>query len=66
MAWETEKYKLNFDTVTKGVEAVLHDSNKGTYYVAEYVDISVILTPLIGLFQRTDFRLTISPIFFIS
>jgi len=34
--------------------------------VTEYVDISVILTPLIGLFQRTDFRLTILPIFFIS
>jgi len=30
------------------------------------MDISVILTPLIGLFQRTDFRLTILPIFFIS
>jgi len=36
MAWETERYKLNFDTVTKGVEVVLHDSNKGMYYVVEY------------------------------
>ena len=36
MAWETENFKLDPDSVIKGVEAVLNDPNKGMYYVAEY------------------------------
>ena len=35
MAWETEKRKLDSERVTKGVAALLNDSTKGTYFVAE-------------------------------
>lgn len=34
MAWETESYKLDHNTVVKGVEAVLNKDSLGTYYVA--------------------------------
>lgn len=34
MAFETEKLKLDFETVKKGVGAVFQDSSKGKYYVA--------------------------------
>lgn len=35
MAWETEKMKLNPETVTKGVNAVFQNNSRGQYYVAE-------------------------------
>lgn len=38
MALETENLKLNKITVTKGVESVFADSNKGFYVVAETAD----------------------------
>ena len=34
MAWETEQYKLDFNTVQKGVAAVLGNEILGAYYVA--------------------------------
>ena len=34
MAWDTEHYKLDHDTVLHGVEAVLNNSALGVYYVA--------------------------------
>jgi len=35
MAWETESFKLDPETVTKGVKAVFADHSRGQYYVAE-------------------------------
>ncbi|HWP82484.1 MAG TPA: GNAT family N-acetyltransferase [Bacteroidota bacterium] len=35
MAEETEQRSLNQETLRKGVEGVLRDSSKGTYYVAD-------------------------------
>lgn len=35
MAWETERYKLDFDAVMSGVENALKDKSLGEYYVAE-------------------------------
>ena len=34
MAWETEHYKIDYDTVQKGVAAVLSNEHLGAYYVA--------------------------------
>lgn len=36
LAWETEKLKLDAQTIRRGVRAVLKDSTKGTYFVAEH------------------------------
>lgn len=35
MAWETERRRLNRPRVRRGVSALLKDSAKGTYHVAE-------------------------------
>jgi ribosomal protein S18 acetylase RimI-like enzyme len=35
MAWETESFKLDPETVTKGVNAVFADHSRGQYFVAE-------------------------------
>ncbi|MBP7844765.1 MAG: GNAT family N-acetyltransferase [Proteobacteria bacterium] len=35
MAFESEGMKLDLETLQKGVSAVLNDSNKGTYLIAE-------------------------------
>ena len=35
MAWETESYRLDPETVTKGVDAVFRDGSKGQYWVAD-------------------------------
>jgi len=35
MALETEDYKLNYDTVLKGVKTAISDPNKGIYYIVE-------------------------------
>jgi len=35
LAWETERLRLNARTVAHGVRALLRDSAKGTYFVAE-------------------------------
>jgi GNAT superfamily N-acetyltransferase len=35
MASETERKQLDLNTLTRGVEAILSDSTKGIYYVAE-------------------------------
>jgi GNAT superfamily N-acetyltransferase len=35
MAWETEKFKLNHDTVTQGVGEVFRNPHRGQYFVAE-------------------------------
>ena len=38
MAWETEQFKLDRETVLAGVTAAMDDPNKGQYLVAEYLD----------------------------
>ena len=35
MAWETESFALNTESVTNGVKAVFSDKSKGQYFVAE-------------------------------
>ncbi len=35
MAWETEEFKLDLETVKKGVQAVIDDPSKGKYWVME-------------------------------
>jgi len=54
MAWETEKYKLNYDIVIKGVEAVFNDPNKGKYYVVEYKN--NIIACLLITYEWSDWR----------
>lgn len=54
MAWETEKYKLDPDTVIKGVEAVFNDPNKGTYYVAEHM--GNVVACLLVTYEWSDWR----------
>jgi ribosomal protein S18 acetylase RimI-like enzyme len=54
MAWETEAYKLDYETVTKGVEAVLMNSAYGVYYVA-LVDNRVVGS-LLTTYEWSDWR----------
>lgn len=54
MARETEKLALDPDTVTKGVNAVLNDTAKGQYYVAETGDI--VIASLLITFEWSDWR----------
>ena len=54
MAWETESYKLDNDTVSAGVEKVLNNDALGTYYVA-VVDL-VIVGSLLTTFEWSDWR----------
>ena len=54
MAKETEDFDLNPDLVTKGVEAVLSDSNKGVYYVAE--NNGKVLASLLTTYEWSDWR----------
>ncbi|MDW8286545.1 MAG: hypothetical protein RMJ89_00570, partial [Flammeovirgaceae bacterium] len=35
MAWETEKLKLDEPTLTKGVESVLRNPDRGYYWIVE-------------------------------
>ena len=54
MAKETENTDLNPETVKNGVTAVLNDSNKGCYYVAEKE--GKILGSLLTTFEWSDWR----------
>ena len=54
MAWETEQYKLNRDTVLKGVSTVLNNDNLGTYYVAIVND--KVAGSLLTTFEWSDWR----------
>ena len=54
MAWETECYKLDYDIVTKGVEAVLKNRAYGVYYVA-VVDNQVVGS-LLTTYEWSDWR----------
>ena len=54
MAWETEKYKLNPETITKGVEAVFMKPELGQYYVAK-ID-GEIVASLLTTYEWSDWR----------
>ena len=54
MANETEGIELDRNIVEKGVEAVLNDPNKGSYYVAE-IDNKVV-SSLLTTFEWSDWR----------
>ncbi len=54
MAWETEHVQLCKDTLTRGIEAVLADSQYGFYVVAE--DDEQIVGCLLITFEWSDWR----------
>ncbi len=54
MAWETEHYKLNFDTVKLGVGNALNDKNLGEYYVAEVNH--TVIGSLFTTYEWSDWR----------
>jgi GNAT superfamily N-acetyltransferase len=54
MAWETEKMKLNRETVTKGVNAVFDDRSRGEYFVAE--NDGQIIASLLITYEWSDWR----------
>lgn len=54
MAWETENYKLDYDTVSKGVETALNNEKLGVYYVA-VVDNEVV-SSLLTTYEWSDWR----------
>jgi GNAT superfamily N-acetyltransferase len=54
MAWETEQYRLDPETVQKGVSAVFTDENRGCYYVAT-VD-NMVVASLLTTFEWSDWR----------
>ncbi len=54
MAWETEHFRLDTQTVLKGVEEVFKDSSKGRYYVVE--DNGKVISTLLTTFEWSDWR----------
>jgi GNAT superfamily N-acetyltransferase len=54
MAWETENYRLDEETVLKGVEAVLNNDTLGSYYVA--VAGNQVVASLLTTFEWSDWR----------
>jgi ribosomal protein S18 acetylase RimI-like enzyme len=54
LAWETEQLKLAAQTIRRGVQAVLKDANKGTYFVAE-MD-GVVMGQLLITHEWSDWR----------
>ena len=54
MAWETEKVSLDRETVTKGVNAVFSDPNKGEYYVTQ--DEDRVVASLLITYEWSDWR----------
>ncbi len=54
MAWETEKYHLEDETVTPGVKAVFNSPALGQYYVAEAG--GEVVASLLITFEWSDWR----------
>lgn len=54
LAWETERLKLDAKTVRQGVRAVLKDSTKGTYFVAEHA--GAVVGQLLITLEWSDWR----------
>jgi GNAT superfamily N-acetyltransferase len=54
MAWDTERYKLDHEIVSKGVEAVLNNEALGTYYVA--ISEEKVVGALLITYEWSDWR----------
>ena len=54
MAFETENYHLDIDTVIKGVQAVFNDASKGKYYIVE--EDEKVIASLLTTFEWSDWR----------
>ena len=54
MAFETENYHLDINTVTKGVEAVFNDTSKGKYYIVE--EDEKVIASLLTTYEWSDWR----------
>jgi GNAT superfamily N-acetyltransferase len=54
MAWETESYKLDSNTVVKGVEAVFNHDEYGQYYIAKLNDETI--ASLLTTYEWSDWR----------
>ena len=54
MAWETEKHKLDYETVAKGVEAVFNHAELGQYYIAKAENKTV--ASLLTTYEWSDWR----------
>jgi GNAT superfamily N-acetyltransferase len=54
MAWETEQYQLDPETVQKGVAAVFTYENRGCYYVATANN--EVVASLLTTFEWSDWR----------
>lgn len=54
LAWETEKLRLDPQTIQRGVRAVLKDARKGTYFVAEYE--GEVVGQLLITYEWSDWR----------
>ena len=56
MAWETEALQLDEKQLTKGVEAIFEDFNKGIYYVAEDKDSGEVVGCLLTTPEWSEWR----------
>lgn len=54
MAWETESYKLDHNTIVKGVETVLNNNSLGIYYVAIFNN--EVVGSLLTTYEWSDWR----------
>jgi ribosomal protein S18 acetylase RimI-like enzyme len=54
MAWETEHFKLDINTVIKGVQAVFNDISKGKYFIVE--DNGKLIASLLTTYEWSDWR----------
>lgn len=54
MAWETEAYKLDLETVSKGVEAVFQNKELGRYFVVKLNN--EIIASLLTTYEWSDWR----------
>jgi GNAT superfamily N-acetyltransferase len=54
LAWETEKLRLDPQTIRRGVRAALKDASKGTYFVAEHK--GVVVGQLLITYEWSDWR----------
>ncbi len=54
LAWETEKFKLDPQTIQRGVRAVLRDAAKGIYFVTEHE--GKVVGQLLITYEWSDWR----------
>ncbi len=54
LAWETEKLRLDPQTILRGVRTALKDATKGTYFVAEHE--AAVIGQLLITYEWSDWR----------